>query len=214
MEFLKNVLGEKYEEFKGIIEKYNSENKDKAIKLADLSTGEYVGKAKYDTLESDKKNVAEQLKTANGTIETLKKSNKDNEALQNKISEHETTIAQLKADAKNARKTYELKEQLSKEGVTDPDYIIYKKGGIDKFTFDAEGKPIGVADVVKTFKEDNSMAHLFQKTQQSYTPVGGSGQKTVNPFEKETFNLTEQGKLLKENPAQAKEMAVAAGITI
>ena len=35
-----------------------------------------------------------------------------------------------------------------------------------------------------------------------------------NPFAKETFNLTEQGKLLKENPAQAKEMAAAAGITI
>ena len=34
MLFLKEVLGEKYEEFKGIIDAYNSENKDKQVKLA------------------------------------------------------------------------------------------------------------------------------------------------------------------------------------
>lgn len=214
MEFLKNVLGEKYEEFKGIIDKYNSENKDKAVKLADLSSGEYVSKAKYDTLEGEKKNVDEQLKTANGTIETLKKSNKNNEALQNEISGYKTTISNLEAEAANIKKTYAIKEQLSKEGITDPDYIIYKQGGIDKFTFNEEGKPVGVADVVKSYKEDMSMAHLFQQTQQNYNPAGGGEKKAVNPFMKETFNLTEQGKLLRENPAQAKEMATAAGITI
>ena len=31
-----------------------------------------------------------------------------------------------------------MKEQLSKAGVLDPDYIIYKQGGIDKFTFDKD----------------------------------------------------------------------------
>lgn len=86
MLFLKEVLGEKYEEFKGIIDAYNSENKDKQVKLANLSTGEYVSKAKYDALESEKNNVDTQLKTANSTITALKKDNKDNEALQTEIS--------------------------------------------------------------------------------------------------------------------------------
>ncbi len=214
MEFLKNVLGDKYDEFKGIVDKYNSENKDKAIKLADLSSGEYVSKAKFDALEGEKKNAEEQLKTANGTIETLKKNNKDNEELQNKISGYETTISSLKTEAANLKKTYALKEQLSKEGVIDPDYIIYKQGGIEKFSFDTEGKPVGVSDIIKTYKDDTSMGHLFQQTQQNYNPAQGSGKNVVNPFMKETFNLTEQGKLLRENPAQAKEMAAAAGITI
>jgi len=35
-----------------------------------------------------------------------------------------------------------------------------------------------------------------------------------NPFAKETFNLTKQGELFKENPAQARELAAQAGITI
>lgn len=214
MEFLKNVLGDKYDEFKEIIDKYNSENKDKAIKLADLSSGEYVSKAKFDALEGEKKNAEEQLETANSTIETLKKNNKDNEELQNKISGYETTISSLKTEAANLKKTYALKEQLSKEGVTDPDYIIYKQGGIDKFTFNDEGKPVGVSDIVKSYKKDTSMSHLFQQTQQNYNPAGGDGKETVNPFAKETFNLTKQGKLFKENPEHAKELAMAAGIEI
>ena len=42
----------------------------------------------------------------------------------------------------------------------------------------------------------------------------GNGGGTSNPFAKDTFNLTEQGRLLKENPAQAKEMAALAGVTL
>ena len=70
MLFLKEILGEKYEEFKGIIDAYNSENKDKQVKLANLSTGEYVSKAKYDALESEKNNV--DTKAQDKKIEFLK----------------------------------------------------------------------------------------------------------------------------------------------
>ena len=45
-------------------------------------------------------------------------------------------LKRSKTNALNTAKTYALKEQLSKAGVTDADYLIYKQGGIDKFTFD------------------------------------------------------------------------------
>lgn len=169
---------------------------------------------RYTKLKGQKEDVDKQLETANNTINDLKKNNGDNEVLQQTIKDHEKTINQLKDDAVNTIKSYGLKEQLSKAGVIDPDYLIYKQGGIDKFNFDKENKPIGVEDIVKPYKEDKSMAHLFQVVKPSYTPTDGQGNGGVNPFAKETFNLTEQGKLLKENPAQAKEMASAAGITI
>ena len=42
---------------------------------------------------------------------------------------------------------------------------------------------------------------------------GGAGnQSIVNPFKKETFNLTEQARLLKEDPEQYKLMKAAAGV--
>ena len=112
----------------------------------------------------------------------------------------------------NATKQYALKEQLTKSGVLDPDYLIYKAGGIDKFTFDKDNNPIGVDESIKAYREDKTMAHLF-KQKAGYEPSKG-GSPTKNPFAKETFNLTEQGKMLKENPAQAKELAAAAGVTI
>ena len=71
-------------------------------------------------------------------------------------------------------------------------------------------------EAVKPYKEDITMAHLFKQEQQKppYNPKDGNGGGTSNPFAKDTFNLTEQGRLLKENPAQAKEMAALAGVTL
>lgn len=171
---------------------------------------------KHAVPKSDFNDANEKLKTANATIETLKKDNGDNETLQGTIKAHEATIKKLQDDAANTTKSYAIKEQLSKAGVMDPDYLIYKQGGLEKFNFDKEGKPIGVDDVLKPYKEDKAMAHLFQagKSGTDYNPAGGGDYTGKNPFAKDTFNLTEQGKLLKENPAQAKELASAAGITI
>ncbi len=49
MEFLKEILGEElYKQFEEKINAYNGNeaNKDKQVKLANLSSGEYVGKGK------------------------------------------------------------------------------------------------------------------------------------------------------------------------
>ena len=218
---LEELLEEElYKQVKEKIDAANANEPDKLkhIRYADLSEGEYVSKGKYDTAVAEKENLAGQVKTLNTTISDLKKNNADNETLQ-------TTIANLQGELKKQQtaneeitKTYALKEQLAKQGVTDPDYLIYKAGGLDKFTFDKEGKPVGVEEAVKPYKDDAAMAHLFKQEQPSkppYQPQGGTGGSGAeNPFAKETFNLTKQGELLKFNPEQAKAMAAAAGVTI
>ncbi len=80
---------------------------------------------------------------------------------------YESEIETLKTDALNTAKTYALKEQLSKAGVTDADYLIYKQGGIDKFTFDKDGKPVGVDDILKPLREDKTYSHLFCRKRRS-----------------------------------------------
>ena len=158
--------------------------------------------------------VNEQLKTANATIKDLEKSNKDNEDLQTKIKGYETEIKNLKADSLFKSKEFALKEKLTKIGVTDADYLIYKHGGIDKFNFDDKGTPIGVEETVSAYKE--SMPYIFGANNKRviYRPIKGEENRAVNPFAKETFNLTKQGELFKENPAQAKELAAQVGINI
>ena len=118
---------------------------------------------KYAVPKEDFNTKVEELKTANGTIATLKKENGDNEELQKKIGDYETEIKNLKKSAEDTSKSYALKEALTKQGVLDPDYLIYKAGGLDKFNFDKEGKPIGIEDAVKPYKEDTAMAHLFKQ---------------------------------------------------
>lgn len=155
-----------------------------------------------------------ELIAANETITTLKKDNKGNEALQQTIQTHETTITNLQMENENLKKTYALKEELTKEGCSDPDYLIYKHGGLEKFKFGEDGKPTEVKTVIDTYKE--SIPHIFKtgQKQQNYNPPGGTGGNSTNPFAKETFNLTEQGKLFKESPEQARALAAAAGVTI
>lgn len=217
---LEELLGEDlYKQVKEKIDAANANETDKLkhIRYADLSEGEYVSKGKYDAAVAEKENLAGQIKTLNATIGDLKKNNADNESLQTTITDLQAKLKEQQTANEQITKSYALKDQLSKQGVLDPDYLIYKAGGLDKFTFDKQGKPVGVEEAVKPYKEDQAMVHLFKQDENKppYHPNGGSGGgAAANPFAKETFNLTKQGELLKSNPEQARAMAAAAGVTI
>lgn len=219
MEFLKEVLDEElYKQVETAVTTHNAkpENKDKQMKLADLGSGQYVDKGKYDAAVAEKENLEGQIKTLNTTIGDLKKNNADNETLQTTIANLQGELKKQQTASEEIAKTYALKDSLTKQGVLDPDYLIYKTGGLEKFNFDKEGKPIGVEEAIKPYKEDAAMAHLFKQEQQKppYNPKNGGAGGVTNPFAKDTFNLTEQGRMLKENPAQAKELAAVAGVTL
>ena len=157
--------------------------------------------------------VCGKLKEANTTIETLRKNNSDNEELQKQVKQYRDRVEELEKASANTAKKYKNKKKKTAAGALDADYLIYKQGGLEKFTFDKDGKPIGVEDVLKPLRE--SSPHLF-KTEPGadYRPAGGGNPPASNPFAKETYNLTEQGKLLRDNPAQARQLAAAAGVKI
>ena len=193
LEWLKTILGESYTED------------------IDRKVSEEIGKLFVSRLDFNTLN--ETRKTLEKTVNDLKAQSGDNQTLQNTIKQHEDTIAQLKKDAENTQKLHALRDELRTKGVTDPDYIIYKQGGVEKFAFDKEGKPEKIDDVISPYKENAAMAHLFSPSSQDYSPNGGNN-PVVNPFAKETFNLTEQGRLIREDPNAAKAMAQAAGVTL
>lgn len=193
LDWLKTILGEAY-----------SEEIDK--KVSDEIGKAFVSRSDFNALNETKK-------TLEGTIETLKNQNGDNQELQNTIKKHEAEIARLQKEKTDADKTYALRDAMREKGVMDPDYVIFKQGGVDKFAFDKDGKPEKLDDTLKPYRENAATAHLFAESSQHYSPNGGST-PVKNPFAKETYNLTEQGKLLRDNPAQAKEMAAAAGVTL
>lgn len=76
--------------------------------------------------------------------------------------------------------------------------------------------PLTVEAYVKGAATDKAFSHLFNPSTGSGapgsgTPGGGTG---VNPWAAATRNLTEQGKILNANPAEARRLAGAAGITL
>lgn len=80
--------------------------------------------SKFDEAES-------KLKEANSTLDTLKKSNKDNEELQNELKTYKDKVSQLEADAKETAKKQTIKDALANANATDVDYLMYKLGDVE-----------------------------------------------------------------------------------
>ncbi|HFI0620637.1 TPA: phage scaffolding protein [Streptococcus suis] len=74
---------------------------------------------------------AEKLKAANNTLDTLKKSNKDNEELQSELKTYKDKVSQLEADAKETARKQTIKDALSNAKATDVDYLMYKLGDVE-----------------------------------------------------------------------------------
>lgn len=129
MEFLKEILGDElYSQLETAINAYNGNeaNKDKKVKLANLESGEYVGKGKYDALNELLKGKETELTTANGLISELKKGTKGNEELQGKITTYETQVADLQKELQETKIKAAVKVGLLSEKCTDVDYVTYK----------------------------------------------------------------------------------------
>lgn len=196
----------------------DGEAKKKATEgLKNFLKDNYVEKAKFYEAATAKSNLETQIKERDKQLETLKKTAGDKEKL-------EATIKQLQEDNKSAKTKYEtdLKNlridsavKLKLSGTAQDVDIV--AGLIDKtkLIVSDDGTVAGLDEQINPLKQ--SKPFLFKEIKSkggSYDPAGGAGGNTVNPFKKETFSLTEQGKLFKENPALAKSLAQEAGINI
>lgn len=158
MEFLKEILGDAlYTQVEQAMNAYNGNeaNRDKQVKLANLSTGEYVGKGKYDALQAQLDGKDTELTTANNLIAELKKGTKDNEGLQGKITEYESRVAALQAELAKTRLDNAIQLALRDARAVDPDYLAYKlreKYKPEELTLDENGKVKGMDEKLSGLK--------------------------------------------------------------
>lgn len=119
MEFLKQFFGDAaitYDQFVKALEA------SKDVKLGNLATGEYVGKGKYQAMETRVADLEEQIKTRDADLSKLKKSLGDNadavaqlEALKGQYKELETASQQkLKAMERSTK----VQSKLLESGLT------------------------------------------------------------------------------------------------
>ncbi|MGV2640601.1 scaffolding protein [Clostridium perfringens] len=103
-----------------------------------------VPKEKYNEVSND-------LKTANKTLDTLKKNHKDVEDLQKEIEGYKTKMSDLEATRAKEQKEFTIKSKLKDLGCTDLDYMLYKLGDIDKLDLEKDWE-----NKAKELKENNA----------------------------------------------------------
>jgi DNA-directed RNA polymerase alpha subunit len=201
---LKELLGE--ELYNQVVEKAGDN------KLAVVSDGSYIPKDKFNEKNDEVKDLKQQLKDRDTQLDDLKTKAAGNEELTNQIetlkSENEQTTNDFQAKLDKQAFDFALERSLSKEKAKNPKAV---KALLDTESIKLDGdKLLGLDEQLKSLKENE--AYLFDEEQ-----PGGSGANPANPggnrknpWAKETFNLTEQGKLMRDNPDLAKQLQAAA----
>lgn len=175
----------------------------------------YVAKTKFDEVSESKKSLESQIADRDKQLEALKKSAGDTEGLKKQIEDLQAENKKVKAEHEAAMKDMQFTNAI-KLAIADKAQDVDLVAGLfdkSKLILSADGKITGLDEQVKALQKEK--AFLFKTNPNSqYKPASGAGPIIKNPFAKDSFNLTEQGKILKENPAQAKVLASEAGITI
>lgn len=176
----------------------------------------YIPKTRFDEVNEAKKQLDKDIKARDTQIEDIKKNAGDNEGLKKQIetlqTENKTTKEKYQQELKDLQISNAIKLAIA-DKAQDADLVsgLFDKS---KLILGDDGKITGLDEQLKSLQESKAFLFKTGKTETNYNPAGGKENKGSNPFAKETFNLTEQGKLLKENPAQAKELASSAGVTL
>lgn len=149
---------------KALLEK--AEIKDGVLDIDKLMSTVNTEAPKNVMSKQEYNSINEQLKTANKTIDDLKKNNSDNASLQAKISEHEETIKTMKTshekEIAKMRKESAIKDSLRKLNAKHEDLLL-GKFNLDNIQINADGSFSGLEEQTKKMQEDYK--DLFEETQ-------------------------------------------------
>lgn len=178
--------------------------------------GAYVPKSRFNEVNEEKKTLTATVADRDKQLETLKKSTGDLDALKNQIKslQDANKKAQEEADAK--MKELRINDAIKLAIVDKAQDVDIVSSLFDKtkLILGDDGKITGLDEQLKELQKNKAFLFKQAGPNPKYDPKGGNGTPSTNPFAKDTFNLTEQGRLLRENPEQAKAFAQAAGVTI
>ena len=160
-----------------------AELKDKDIKLADLSTGEYVSKGKYDSLETQLNNTQTLLTDTNAKLEAALQNASNNDALKQEIenikNNNQTEVANITAQYEAKLKNAAVMAELTKAGANDPKDIMPHLN-MDAITVNDKGI-VGLSDQLEPIK--TAKPYLFKGEQKPGASGLNHGGNTDNTAE-------------------------------
>lgn len=191
------------------------EQADKVLGYHTEALASYVPKEKLEAAEAETTQLTASLTERDNQLENLRKSAGSSEELQSKL---DAAIAEKKAAAEKSAAdiaTYKLESAIDlllvKEGAKN---IKAVKALLDTNLIKLDGESvIGIQDQLTNLRASDK--YLFHPVMAGREPYGGQrsagDEYKDNPFKPETFNLTKQGQLLKDNPELYHKLKAAAG---
>ena len=178
--------------------------------------GAYVPKSRFNEVNEEKNTLKTTVADRDKQLETLKKSNGDVESLKAQIEKLQADNKKAREDAEAKMKDLQFMNAIKLAIVEKAQDVDIVSGLFDKtkLILGEDGKVTGLDEQLKDLEKSKPFLFKTAGNKGGYEPKGGEGGGNKNPFAKETFNLTEQGRLLNSNPEQARALAAAAGVTI
>lgn len=187
------------------------EQVDKVLAAQKEELKGYIPKARFDEVNNAKKDLENQLNDRDKQLKDLQEKVKGNEEL-------EKTIKELQEANKATKEQYEDKirdmtiNAAIQSKLTDAKYpdLLLTKFDQSKLSIAEDGTVLGIDEQLAVLKEQYK--DLFKPDLRGREPnnIGGAPPGTKNPWSKEHFNLTEQGRILRENPELAAQLQAAA----
>lgn len=158
---------------------------------------------RYGKLKTQHEGVNQQLTEANALIEELKKSNKGNDGLQQKVTDYETKVQQLQAELEQTKLDAAIKVELLANKAVDVDYLTFKlKNKGEALTLDENGKIKDWDDKLAALKTQfpNQFEASGKKTVVENRLPGNDEESTLTKSDILKKPYAERAKLFEENP--------------
>lgn len=151
---------------------------------------------KLEAQEQSYSSLNDELTTANATIETLKKSNKDNETLQAQVEAYKKDIEAVKQKAEADRVDMTIKMALTNAGAINP-VTVMPLVNRDAIVVGKDGTIAGIDEQLQQILSNEDNRYLFKQeetivnepTRGGYNPDNGFTKESDPTFGKQELNI-------------------------
>lgn len=165
---------------------------------------------RYNDLKSKLDTKTAEHTEATNLIETLKKNNANNEALQGQVGEYESRIEALQSELAETKVNSALKIALLEANVTDVDYLTFKVKEKGKVEIGEDGKIKGIDETIESLKtqypQHFSTASGGKKIDEKKLPDDEGGDKGLTKKELLSKPYAERQRIYQEDPDKFNEI--------
>jgi hypothetical protein len=164
---------------------------------------------RYGKLKTDHDGKLAELAEANNLIAELKKNNKGNEGLQQKVTDYEARIEQLQAENARIKLDAAIKVELLSNKALDVDYLTFKLKEKGELELDEQGKIKGWDDKIAALK--TQFPTQFEsaggkKYDEHKLPEKQDGGDAITKEAFQKMGYADRLKVFNENPAAYAEL--------